>query len=165
MDDHNHLRHLVPSIEGTWITKHWEDRGFQFVFTLSEVNALRGKKHFTIDTDRNMTSIHGFRRKLAIGLINNPYVTDDNEGVRKSRRIHRRRQQHLLRSTPVKAKHFCTSREIWIKSAKYDYQRHTCRSPNCKNRCRTYCMCSPSVWLCNACFPIHVEAEVTGTSS
>ena len=37
VDDHNHLRHLVPSIEGTWVTKNWEN-SFS-VFT----RALRSK--------------------------------------------------------------------------------------------------------------------------
>ena len=38
-DDHNHSRHLVPSIESTWVTNCWNDRPFQFITAISEVNA------------------------------------------------------------------------------------------------------------------------------
>ena len=70
---------------------------------------------------------HSFRRKLAVSLINNDYVTDDAEGVKRSRRMLRRKQQHLLRSAPPNTKYCCTSREIFIKTAKNPYQRCTCK--------------------------------------
>ena len=167
VDDHNHSRHIVPSIEGTWNARYWDDRVFQFILAISEVNAALAKKKFGQgqgNDNMNYTTC-SFRRKLAVSLINNDYVTDDAEGVQRSRRMLRRKQQHLLRSAPPNTKYYCTSREIFIKTEKNPYQRYTCKSPYCKNRTRTYCICNPSLWMCNACFPIHVEAEVTDTSS
>ena len=163
VDDHNHSRHLVPSIEGTWNTRHWDDRVFQFILAISEVNASLAKKKIGLGNDNMNHTTQPFRRKLAVGLINNDYITDDTEGVQRSGRMRRRKQQHLLRSAPPNTKFYCASREIFIKTAKIPYQRYTCRSPNCKNRTRTYCICNPSLWMCSACFPIHVEAEVTDT--
>jgi hypothetical protein len=38
VDDHNNLRHAVPSIEETWITTRWVLRVFQFLLAVTEVN-------------------------------------------------------------------------------------------------------------------------------
>ena len=38
VDDHNNLCHAVRSIEGSWITHHWANRIFAFLFDVTEVN-------------------------------------------------------------------------------------------------------------------------------
>ena len=40
VDDHNNLRHALPSIEDTWRTIRWVLRVFSFVLAISEVNAF-----------------------------------------------------------------------------------------------------------------------------
>ena len=40
VDDHNNLRHELPSIEDTWMIHPWEFRVFAFISDISEVNAF-----------------------------------------------------------------------------------------------------------------------------
>ena len=40
VDDHNNLRHTLPSIEDRWVTDWWECRVFAFILAISEVNAF-----------------------------------------------------------------------------------------------------------------------------
>ena len=40
VDDHNNLRHSLPSIEDTWVTYRWEFQVFYFISAISEVNAF-----------------------------------------------------------------------------------------------------------------------------
>ena len=82
IDDHDHHRHLVPSIEGTWATDFWEDRCFQFIVAISEVSAKLAHKRWVLQGESDVT-VHQFRRKLAIGLINNDHVADDSETQKK----------------------------------------------------------------------------------
>ena len=40
VDDHNNLRHELPSIRDTWVIDRWECRVFGFILVISEVNAF-----------------------------------------------------------------------------------------------------------------------------
>ena len=57
---------------------------------MPEANAKRSEDYFARESGSDEDPIHRFRRKLAIGLINDPHVVDDDTKVRKSRKIHRR---------------------------------------------------------------------------
>ena len=46
VDDHNNLSHVVPSIEGTWITHCWDNRVFAFLLVATEVNVYLARKYF-----------------------------------------------------------------------------------------------------------------------
>ena len=164
VDDHNHSRHLTPSIESTWVIDYRNDLPFQFIISISEVDAHKGYGQWELDDPEGL-SIHQFRWKLAIGLINNDYVIDDCETTKKSVTSQRRRRQNLLKSALPRIKKYCATRKIWIKESADTHQRYICKSSNCKNRCRTYCVCDPSRWMCKVCFHLHVEAEVTDSSS
>ena len=39
VDDHNNLRHSLPSWEDTWVTQCWELHVFAFIIVVCEVNA------------------------------------------------------------------------------------------------------------------------------
>ena len=47
VDDHNNLRHALPSIEDSWVTQRWEVRVFGFVLAITEVNAFLALRYFT----------------------------------------------------------------------------------------------------------------------
>ena len=47
VDDHNNLRHALPSIEDSWVTQQWETRVFSFIVAISEVNAFLCLRYFT----------------------------------------------------------------------------------------------------------------------
>ena len=47
VDDHNNLRHLLPSIEDSWVTQRWETWVFAFLFAITEVNAFLCLCYFT----------------------------------------------------------------------------------------------------------------------
>ena len=40
IDDHNNLRHQLPSIEGTWVTQRWPIKVLGFLLAISEVNTF-----------------------------------------------------------------------------------------------------------------------------
>lgn len=46
VDDHNNLRHQVPSIEMTWQTRRWENRVFAFLLAVTEVNVYKAMLYF-----------------------------------------------------------------------------------------------------------------------
>jgi hypothetical protein len=46
VDDHNNLRHAVPSIEESLPTQRWAMRQFQFVSAVSEVNLYFAHRYF-----------------------------------------------------------------------------------------------------------------------
>ena len=46
VDDHNNLRHTLPSIEDTWVTYWWECRVFTFNLDISEVNEFLILRYF-----------------------------------------------------------------------------------------------------------------------
>ena len=46
VDDHNNLRHQVPSIEGSWVTHRWPARVFSFLLAISETNAFLSFRNF-----------------------------------------------------------------------------------------------------------------------
>ena len=73
----------------------------------------------------------------------NDYITDnESKGLKKLLRLQRCYYQHLLKSAPPFASYIM--HKIWLKETADPYQRYICRSPNCKNRCRTYYICHPS---------------------
>jgi hypothetical protein len=47
VDDHNNLRHGLPSIEDSWKTTRWEISVFSFILVIIKVNAFLCLRHFT----------------------------------------------------------------------------------------------------------------------
>ena len=77
VDDHNNLRHALPSIEDTWLTTRWELRVLAFVLALCEVNSYLALKYFVFAGVMDvMPTLLVFRRKLAWQLIKNRWVVD-----------------------------------------------------------------------------------------
>ena len=76
VDDHNNLRHALPSIEYTWITDRWECRSFAFILAISEVNAFLILRSFVYCglCWEGMPALLEFCWKLAWQLINNIYI-------------------------------------------------------------------------------------------
>ena len=46
VDDHNHLRHQIPSLEGTWVTHYWPCRVFAFFLAITKINAFYASRFF-----------------------------------------------------------------------------------------------------------------------
>ena len=152
VDDHNNLRHAVPSIEETWVTTRWECRVFAFILAVSEVNAYLIYRYFVHPTRSDGPStLLEFRRKLAWQLINNPYLPKTDE------RDHNvfmlgQEQGHSLRRAPLGARRYRNRQ--WEVDTSVPYRQFRC-SNKCGMCTRTYCSCSPGVWICTRC---HVEA-------
>jgi hypothetical protein len=47
VDDHNNLRHVMPSIEDSWVTMRWEVWVFAFLLAITEVNDFLALRFFT----------------------------------------------------------------------------------------------------------------------
>ena len=81
-DDHNHLRHQIPSIEDTWRTHHWPNCQFAFLLAISEINAYKSFEHFLWGEERTERpkdmDLHKFRKQLSFELIYNPHIELDD---------------------------------------------------------------------------------------
>ena len=76
VDEHNNLRHTLPSIADTWVTDQWECPVFDFILAISEVNTLLILRYFVYCGSRweGITTLMDFCQKLARQLINNIYI-------------------------------------------------------------------------------------------
>ena len=72
VDDHNAVRHQVPSLEQTWRTHRWPVRVFSFLLALTEVNCYLVFRFFVWD-DKDKIDFMSFRSKLAWSLITNEF--------------------------------------------------------------------------------------------
>ena len=62
---------------------------------------------------------------------------------------------HRILTAPKHAKKY--QRRRWECTAAAPYQQYKCRG-ECNKKVRTYCACSPGVWLCFNCFPQHIRS-------
>ena len=159
IDDHNNLRHQVPSIEGTWITQRWVLRVLSFLISISEVNCFLAFRSFVWHGKSKEETLRSFRRRLALSLIYNDDLLEQDSN-RKSKRIASYEDTlHLQHSAPPHAREFLNGK--WKKGAKFKYQQYTCRGKNCTTKTQNYCQCTPGQWLCRQCHAKHVMALMT----
>ena len=158
VDDHNNLRHKVPSLEETWTTSRWLCRVLCFMMAVVEINAYLAFRFFVWRNDPDKTpTLHQFRRTLALELIYNEYLKlDEMEGQKKRKRG---ACDHALLVAPPHACNFVAGK--WNKSAKDKYQQYVCRTIGCPKRVRTYCSCGVGRWMCQICFRTHLIDVVT----
>ena len=76
VDDHNNLRHALPSIEHTITTTRWEMRVFSFVLAVTEVNAFLAYRFFCRPDP--VPTLQQFRHKLAWELIKNKWLARED---------------------------------------------------------------------------------------
>jgi len=162
VDDHNNLRHALPSVEDSWRTMRWEVRVFSFILAVCEVNAYLALKYFSYSkgTIEGLPTLVVFRRRLAWLLINNAWIIQEEQRAREVGE----QTIHVLMTAPPHAKKFRYQR--WDCSAAAAYQQYAC-GERCGKKIRTYCACNPGAWLCYNCFPKHVrtsesEGELNG---
>jgi len=154
VDDHNNLRHSVPSVEGTIITTRWEMRVFSFLLAVCEVNAFLTYRFFCKPDP--VPTLQQFRSKLAWQLIKNRWIMEHNANVQQEMC-----EVHQLMKAPAHATKF--SRGRWVCNAKLRYQNYACTVKKCgepPKRCKTYCSCTPGVWICQYCHAAHVISEL-----
>ncbi len=79
VDDHNNLRHALPSLEDTWVTQRWEIRVFAFLLAITEVNTYLACKYFvwTGLLDQMPMPVK-FHRKFSWALIDNQWITSSS---------------------------------------------------------------------------------------
>lgn len=152
VDDHNNLRHAVPSLEETWVTTRWVLRVFQFLLAVTEVNMYLAHRFFVWDGTEKMTLLE-FRRALSWEMVNNPELVETEARVRRSRRCKNAVTDHVLEAAPTHARHWTGTK--WQRGAKKAYQQYTCSEASCRTRIRTYCTCNPHLWLCKAHWAEH----------
>ena len=153
IDDHNNLRHSLPSIEGTIITTRWELRVFSFLLAISEVNAFLTYRFFC--KPETIPTLQEFRHKLAWQLIKNRWVTEQDEVEQQEACA-----VHQLMKAPPHAKKYARGR--WVCTAKLHYQNYPCTFKNCGDppkRVKTYCSCHIGKWICQYCHAAHVLKE------
>ena len=166
VDDHNNLRQSSPAIEKTWNTTRWANCVFQFILAISELNTYRAFVYFVwppSSTTPTVMTHHEFHRKLSIALIHNEYLLNESAVETPPKRVKRSRQvfhedMHILQSAPVHAKKYFNRK--WDLSATSRYQQYTCTMKGCSKQTRFFCKCSPGVWICRECHPVHITSEI-----
>jgi hypothetical protein len=163
VDDHNNLRHGLPSIEKSWITQRWEIRVFSFILAITKVNAFLCLWYFTFGkgTLPGCPILLAFCRRLAWQMINNTWIQSEPEQEEEVNIA----SVHRLMTAPPHAK--CFRNRRWICSARSKHQQYMCRN-HCGKKIRTYCACLPEHWLCYNCFSMHtpqLEMEINLVSA
>ena len=153
VDDHNNLRHGLPSIESTIITHNWSLRVFTFLLAVTEVNIFKAFCYFVWSDDQIPSSLVKFRRKLANAFLNNDYLKFEVPRGAKSTRK-KRKIEHSLVTAPCHASKFVGGR--WQKKSRAKYQQFVCKGFGCKKQVRTYCACGVGNWLCKDCHLEHM---------
>ena len=157
VDDHNNLRHGLPSIESTIVTHHWPLRVFTFLLAVTEVNIFKAFSYFVWSDDQVPASLVKFRRRLANAFIHNEYLKTERPRSTKSTR-NKRKLEHTLVTAPCNASKFVGGR--WKKTSRAKYQQFVCRGENCKKQVRTYCACMVGHWLCKECHLEHILSSI-----
>ena len=138
------------AIEEQMRTMRWENRVFQFLLAVTEVNTNAALHYFQGD---DIDSQLDFRYKLASEMINNEYVTSnsDNDG----RRLKRKDKVvvHDLRSVPPYKKFRGT--ELVAAAGRYNQRLCSLCGSNQK-KIRTYCICTPGTFRCRNCYDEHI---------
>ena len=126
---------------------------FGFVLAITEVNTFLVVRYFTFanGTLDGCPTLLKFRRILAWQLTNNRWIVDEERAEAEARigMVHR------ILTAPKHAKKY--QRRRWECTAAAPYQQYKCRG-GCNKKVRTYCACSPGVWLCFNCFPQHIRS-------
>ena len=158
VDDHNNLRHSLPSIEDNWVTWRWETRVFTFLFAITEVNAFLCLRYFTFRKGELLgcPKLTTFWQRLAWQMINNHWIQAEQE---RAQEVGVSLVHQLLMAPPHEKK---IRNRQWNCTAVARHQQYMCRHKWGK-KIRTYCACMPGVWICYNCFPEHVRrAETEG---
>ena len=158
VDDHNNLRHALPSLEDTWRTTRWEIRVFTFLLAVTEVNVYLVLRWFVCigASKKLLPKYHEFRRRLAWLFIDNPHITTQYTEPQLDYFAHV--ADHKVCVAPKFAS-FYKNRK-WVCEAKTTYPQYTCQVPGCSKTIRTYCACNPGIWLCTNHILQHVVEEV-----
>jgi hypothetical protein len=153
VDNHNNLRHALPSLEDTWMTKRWECRFFSFILAILEINAFLALRYFVFgkDTIEGCPILLVFRRRLGWQMINNPWLRQEEQEV--AARGPPSPVHKLRRASAYPRKY---ENGNWKCDASQQYQQYFCLN-KCKKQVRTYCVCDPTKWLCPDCLVHHVH--------
>ena len=89
-------------------------------------------------------------------MINNDYLKKE-EAQDEKRAKRKITSDHELETAPPNASKFMSGK--WVCEAKQKHQQYRCTWDGCKKRIRTYCSCSPGVWICNSCWVDHIRDE------
>ena len=83
VDDHNNLRHTMPSIEDSWVMHCWETRVFSFLLATTKVNAFLCLCYFTFGKGELPVcpKLTIFWQRLAWQMINNHWIQAEQERV------------------------------------------------------------------------------------
>jgi hypothetical protein len=162
VDDHNHYRQGIASIEDGWATKKYHHRMFAVMLGMCETNAKLAHDHFKgVTEDRKVTSVE-WRMQIASDLLRlypPPILSAGNKKRRHSAEAVVIQRGHELLNVPQYAGQYKGRGPNTIggfgKCAK-QYQQQRCQGARCSAMTRTYCACDPRTPLCQACFALHL---------
>ena len=103
--------------------------------------------HLVFSEDLQDPTVHNFGHKLALTLINNEYIIQE-EGIAGHKRKRCTTTHDLLSATPH-AEQFCNGK--LDTTAKSKYQQHRCKSHGCNKQVCIYCACTVGHWMCQSC--------------
>ena len=147
VDDHNNLRHGLPSIESTIVTHCWPVRVFSFILSITEVNVFKSFEYFVWKKDQIPTSFVKFRKRMAQAFINNDYLRQE-QPTDSTRGSKRRKLEHSFRTAPRHASKFVGGR--WQKNQEQNTNNMCAKVLVVKNKFELIVL----VWLGIGCVKI-----------
>ena len=136
------------------MTGPWECRLFAFILVIIDVNESLIIRYFIYCglCREGSPTLLKFRWNFLWGLINNIYL-----GVWEGGGELIPDSMNRLITVPSHARRYQDRR--WICTAKSAYQRYSF-SFTCVKKIRTYCVCTPGVWICSYCNVQRVLIEI-----
>ena len=168
VDDHNHLRQGIASIEEGWQTKKYHHRMFAVALGLCETNSKLCHDFFcAVPTATKLTNVQ-WRMRIVDDLLRlypPAIISSPHKKQRHSADVALTMDGHVLNTRPHYGGEYvgrgpgtiCGFRKVLKK-----YQQISCHGTRCPNYCRTYCGCDPHVPLCTPCYVMHVRAVTIG---
>ena len=145
VDDHNNLRHQLPSIEDSWLTHRWETHVFSFILAITKVNAFQCLWYFNFSKGElpGCPTLLTFCRRLAWHMIHNSWIEAEEKRAQEVGIA----SVHQLLTAPPHAK--CYRNRQWYCTAITRHQQYMCRN-HCGKKIRTYCAFQPGNWICHS---------------
>ena len=144
INNNNSMRISLISMEETWMTSRWANRGFCLLLPVTVVNIQNVGCYFLNLIKVNALKAH---KLIAKQLIHIKYLKKSEE-KRMSQRKNTNADCHLITLPPHKK--FKKSKEVFD-NTKYNRWKCMCGDTHV----RLYCQCTPGTFYCAECYATH----------
>jgi hypothetical protein len=168
VDDHNHVRQGIASIEDGWQTKKYHHRMFAVALGMCETNSKFAHDYFKqVPAANRLTNVQWRMRIIddLLRLYPPPIILSPSKRQRLHDDVHIALEGHVFTTKPLHAGEYVgrgPNTVLGFRKVVKPYQQMRCQGTRCAKLCRTYCACNPQQPLCHTCFALHLRHVSTG---